>query len=306
LILAAAKWGTVEFRVGMIQLIAEEAEPTTAGPLLALVAPSEPEAVQLAALGGLQAFPSADLEGLLDCYTAMNPRLRARTRELFLSRKAWALTFLSQIDVGRFATAEVSLEELRQVALLQDRQLDNLVRKHWGNISRGTPEEKLADVRRFNNDLRAANGDPVQGRELFKKTCGVCHRLYAEGGQIGPDLTTANRQDRDYLLVNIVDPSAVIRKEFLNYNLETTDGRVLSGLIAEQSADRITLLGANNERTVISRDQIKSLRESSVSLMPEGLLTSLKPQELRDLFAFLQSNHPPATGAQNSSSAHPP
>jgi putative heme-binding domain-containing protein len=296
LTLAAAKWAAVDLRVAMVQLIAEMADPSSASALLVLVTPAEAEPVQMAALAGLQSFPGAEVDGLLDCYAAMNPRLRARTRELFLSRKPWALEFLSQIDRGRFTPSEVPVEELRQVALLQDRQLDDLVRKHWGNITRGTPEEKLADVRRFNNDLRAFSGDPARGHELFNKTCGVCHRLYDEGAQIGPDLTHENRQDRDYLLVNIVDPSAVIRKEFLNYNVETADGRVLTGLIAEQSADRITILAANNERTSISRDQIKALKESPVSLMPEGLLNALKPQELRDLFAYLQSTAPATKG----------
>src|SRR5437867_8772783 len=177
-----------------------------------------------------------------------------------------------------FAASEIPLEELPKVSLLRDRQLDDLVRKHWGNITGGTPEEKLADVRRFNNDLRAFSGEPTRGHEIFKKTCAICHRLFDEGAQIGPDLTHVNRKDRDYLLVNIVDPSAVIRKEFLNYNLETTDGRFLTGLIAEQSADRVTILAANNERATVARDQIKTLQESPVSLMPENLLNGLKPQ----------------------------
>jgi putative heme-binding domain-containing protein len=110
----------------------------------------------------------------------------------------------------------------------------------------------------------------------------------AEGTSVGPELTHANRQDRDFLLISIVDPSAVIRKEFLNYNVELKDGSVLSGLIAEQNANSITLVVAKNQRTAINRSQIISLRESAVSLMPEGLLNALKPQELRDLFSYLQ------------------
>jgi putative heme-binding domain-containing protein len=287
----------------MVTLIGELAGPSDAGALLALTALTEPEEVRAAALTALQSFPDTELEDLLATYPTMNPRLRGKMRDLFLGRKSWTREFLTAIDAGKIAATEIPVEELRMVALHQDRQLDDLVRKHWGNITRGTPEEKLADVRRFNNDLRAFSGDPVRGRELFKKTCAVCHRLYDEGAQIGPDLTGANRKDRDYLLVSIVDPSAVIRKEYLNYNLETTDGRTLAGLIAEQSADQITLVAANAERTTIRRDQIKSLNESPVSLMPENLLNALKPQELRDLFSYLQSEKPPGAGARSSNSA---
>ena len=77
---------------------------------------------------------------------------------------------------------------------------------------------------------------------MFKNICAVCHRLFDEGGQIGPDLTHANRKDQSFLLASIVDPSAVVRKEFLNYNVETTDGRFLSGLIGEQSPNSVTIL----------------------------------------------------------------
>src|SRR5205085_10556915 len=131
-----------------------------------------------------------------------------------------------------------------------------------------------------------AGGDARTGREVFRKTCAVCHRLYDEGGQVGPELTHANRKDRDYLLVNIVDPSAVIRKEFMAYRAELEDGRVLSGLIAAQAAGALTFAAANGERSTVPRAQIKSLEESAVSLMPEGLLQTLKPQELRDLFSY--------------------
>jgi putative heme-binding domain-containing protein len=222
----------------------------------------------------------------------LNDRLRSRTRDLLLSRKSSALAFLEEIDQGKHPAAEVPVEQLRQISLHQDKQLDELVRKHWGNIASGTPEEKLAEMRRLNNDLRAGSADPLRGREVFKNICAVCHRLFDEGGQIGPDLTHANRKDQSYLLASIVDPSAVVRKEFLNYNVETTDGRFLSGLIGEQSPNSVTILMANNERATISRDKIKSLQESAISLMPENLLKGLKPQELRDLFGYLQSEKP--------------
>ena len=209
----------------MLGLLGELAQPSSANTLLGLITRAEPESVQMAALGALQSIPNAEIRGLLANYPTMSGRVRSKTREVLLSRKSWAHAFLEQVDSGNFPTGDVAVEELRKVALLQDSQLDELVRKHWGNITSGTPEEKLADVRRFNNDLRAFNGDSVRGREIYKKTCAICHRLYDEGNQVGPDLTHANRKDRDYLLVNIVDPSAVIRKEYLNYNLETTDGR---------------------------------------------------------------------------------
>ena len=173
-------------------------------------------------------------------------------------------------------------------AIHENEDIDVLVRKHWGNVGPGTPEEKLATMRRFSNDLRAAAGDPVHGKVLFAKHCGVCHQLHGEGNKIGPDLTTANRKDRTAMLGNVVDPSAVIRREYINYVMETSSGRILTGLLAEQDAASVTILDAQNKRTRIQRDDIEELQEAEVSLMPEKILEGLTPQQLRDLFSYIE------------------
>ena len=127
-----------------------------------------------------------------------------------------------------------------------------MVRKHWGVTRGATREERLAEVRRLNNDLRAAPGDPARGRRLFHDRCATCHRLDGEGETIGPDLTYANRRDRDFLLVSLVDPSGIVRKEYQAYNVATKDGRVLSGLIVEQTPEAIILRDAKGQRTRVA------------------------------------------------------
>ncbi|HEV3262932.1 MAG TPA: PVC-type heme-binding CxxCH protein, partial [Gemmataceae bacterium] len=276
-------------RLAVIELLGEVGRPACVTRLMPLLGGTESETVQLAALAALQRFDRDDIaSALLKNYPRMSPRLRARACAVLLSRKRWALRFLRELDRGMYSAREIPAEQLRPVALHRDKELDALVRKHWGNIQAGTPEEKLAEMRRLGNDLRAGPGVPGRGRELFRRHCASCHRLFGEGKLVGPDLTHANRKDRDYLLASVVDPSAVVRKEYLSYLVQTKDGRVLTGLIADQTAGSITLLGANNERTVVARDKIEATRESPVSLMPENLLTGLKPQELRDLFSYLQ------------------
>jgi putative heme-binding domain-containing protein len=247
----------------------------------------------MAALEVLRGFDDPEIStSLLPRHESLKLLVRSRLREVLLSRRSSALALLSEIDAGKIPAEQVPVEQLQPVALFNDRQLNDLVQKNWGKLSGGTPGEKLAEIRRLNNDVRAASGDPVRGHELYKKTCAACHKLFDEGGAIGPDLTHANRHDRAFLLTSIVDPSAVVRKEFLNYVTETTDGRFLAGLIAEQTPGSVTLLAINNERIVLQRDKIKSLQELPVSLMPEGLLLALKPQELRDLFSYLQKDKP--------------
>ncbi|TXT22410.1 MAG: membrane-bound dehydrogenase, partial [Planctomycetota bacterium] len=117
--------------------------------------------------------------------------------------------------------------------------------------------------------------------------CAACHQIFGEGTKLGPDLTTANRKDRDYLLISLVDPSVVIRKEFLTHIIQTRDGRVLNGLVVERTDAGLTIANAKNERVTIALADIEELRESPVSLMPDDLYRQLKPQELCDLFAYL-------------------
>jgi len=186
----------------------------------------------------------------------------------------------------------VTIDQIRMVALHDNPELNALVRKWWGNVAGGTPEEKLAEMRRLSNDLRAATGDVGSGRELFKKHCAICHQLFGEGNKVGPELTTANRQDQNFLLASLVDPSAVVRKEYMNFVVHTSSGQVFTGLIAEQTAATVTLLDAKNQRIEIARDDIEELGESTASLMPENLYKEFDPQQLRDLFAYLQSEVP--------------
>jgi len=281
-------------RAGMVKAAADPARAEDAPRFLAWLAGDEPEPVKLAAIEALQSFDSGSIAAqLLHEYPRLGGSLRTKVRAVLLARKEGARALLAAVDAGQMAASEVLQSEVKTVAQFQDRPLDALARKHWGKVN-ATPEDKLAVVRRFNNDLNLQRdkppGVPERGRLLYAQLCAACHRLHGEGGTIGPDLTTANRRDKDFMLTSLVDPSAVIRKEYLNYTVKTTDGRVLGGFVAAESAGSITLGAADGAPTEIPRDRIASMEDSGVSLMPEGLLNALTPQQLRDLFAWLQSD----------------
>jgi len=141
----------------------------------------------------------------------------------------------------------------------------------------------------------------VKGKKVFQQTCGTCHKLFEEGNAIGPDLTSADRKNTDYLLEQIVNPSVYIRPEYVSYEVETGADQILTGLMVESTTAAVTLLDKNNERHVLPRGQIKQLRESQVSLMPDGLLEALQPQQVMDLFAYMQSNESVAASAKSQS-----
>ena len=92
--------------------------------------------------------------------------------------------------------------------------------------------------------------DPSLGRAVFAKVCQQCHTLFGVGGKVGPDLTGSNRADLDYVLSNVLDPSALIGKDYLAHVIATTDGRVLTGIIRAEDKDTITLVTANETITL--------------------------------------------------------
>ena len=145
-------------------------------------------------------------------------------------------------------------------------------------------------MRKYNNDLRHSGGDVTAGKALFKKHCAVCHKLFGEGEKIGPDLTNENRQDRAALLANIVDPSAVIKRDYLASVITTKNGQVISGIISNRSGDTITLVDTQRKQQTVRASDVESLMPSSTSLMPVNLMKEFTAEQVRSLFKYLQSS----------------
>jgi len=225
---------------------------------------------------------------MLAHYKDLPAASRPRIRQLLLGRHESAQQLVKAVQREEIPAKDFQLSELRVVSLYQDDALNKQVQETWGRIGGGTPEEKLATMRRLNNDLRNGSGSIERGKPLFVKHCGTCHRLFEEGNRIGPDLTSENRADRAALLANTVDPGSVVKRDYLAYVVTTTAGQVLTGLLADQDAASVTLLDAKNMQHRIARSDIESLNASPLSLMPDGVLEKLTPQELSDLFAYLQ------------------
>jgi putative membrane-bound dehydrogenase-like protein len=280
-------------RISLIEVLGQAGKPECVPVLLRALAEARGDKVREATLAALQPFADdAVTKAVLDAYPKLSPALRGRAQTLLCSRPASSLALLRTVDAGAIAPKDVPLDQLRRIAGYKDDRLTKLLEKHWGKVGPLPAGEKVARINAIKHALGQRPGDKVNGKALFTKTCGTCHTLFGEGNKVGPELTGADRKNLDFLLTSVVDPSAYIRPEFVAHIVSLKDGRTLTGLVAESSPQTVTLLNEKNERTVIARDKIEEMSASPVSLMPEKILDPLSEQEIRDLFAYLQSDGP--------------
>jgi putative heme-binding domain-containing protein len=198
---------------------------------------------------------------------------------------------LDALESGLFPKDQLPAHVARQIAALEDGILRPHLARVWGTIALETPEEiekQTAAFKALLTPSALASADPIQGRVLFEQSCGACHKLFDAGQQIGPDLTGSNRSNLDYLLENILNPSALIGKEYQLHTFTLKDGRVLAGMLKQETESAITLCLVGLESTIAKSDVV-SREISSQSMMPAGLLSALSEEQIRNLILYLQS-----------------
>ncbi|QDV50479.1 PVC-type heme-binding CxxCH protein [Gimesia fumaroli] len=258
--------------------------------------------LQPLAFRGLSRFyDPKTIQRMLGRYRSIKQEGRQVLMDTLCSRKEYVLLLLTAIDKKQVPQGEVSAFHVRQLRNFQDKEVVDKLNQVWG-LARETPEKKRAQIEGYKELLtaeRLQKADRVQGRALYEKTCAKCHRLFGNGGTIGPDLTGANRTNMDYLLENMVDPSALIPKGYEMVVVALEDGRILNGTIVRQTDQQLTLQ-TQNEQLVLDRRQIEEMNQSKLSLMPEGQLDQLTKQQLADLIAYIAGNtqvKPPVAAA---------
>jgi putative heme-binding domain-containing protein len=182
---------------------------------------------------------------------------------------------------------------VRQLLTLKSDGIKEEITGIWGEIKPASQHKKeLTEKFRLQlTDDVIAKANVKNGHALFTKTCGNCHKLYGQGGVIGPELTGSQRTNLDYLLDNVIDPSAIVPREYQVTVLELESGRVVQGIVVEENNFGVTVQ-TPNERVSVPKDQIESRSGSTVSMMPEGLFDRLNETELRELVAYLKTTEP--------------
>ena len=206
------------------------------------------------------------------------------------SRAAYGKALMEAVAAKKVSASDVPAEIVRQLRNLRDKTLDERIAKVWG-IVRSTPADRLKLIALWKRKLAAPAPAPdlSLGRAVFAKTCQQCHTLYGVGGKVGPDITGSNRNNLDYLLENILDPSAVIPNDYKMTLLTLKSGRVVTGIVRAETPAALTVVTANETLTVPA-NEVEERASSPASMMPDDVLKPLRDEEVRALAAYLR--HP--------------
>lgn len=245
----------------------------------------------LAASGLAQFDDPGVAEYLLAAWKNIQVAERPGVMSALLTRPAWAAKVLDAVGRRRLARSDLGASHVRQIRAFKDPALMQSLAAVWGEVAESgasVQERTLAEWKRRLGPEVLARADLERGRTLFQAVCAGCHKLNGQGGSIGPDLTGSNRDNLDYLLENILFPSATLADAYRLTTLTMKDGRVLAGLVHGRS-ERTLKLQTVGETLSIDTSDIAKEERSALSLMPAGLLDAVGEEPARDLIAYLMT-----------------
>lgn len=253
----------------------------------------EKDALRLNAIQAMGAFDDTSLaHALIERYSSFDAATRLEALQTLSVRPKY----------GRALTAALKADQINrsEIPAYVARQLKRVVGlgfvEFWGNVEQ-LSDDKDSAFEKYRNLLtpdRLSKANILNGKQLFDQNCMVCHKLYGRGGELGPDITGANRQNLDYLLDNILNPSGIIQDDYKMVVINTNDGRTLAGNISVEN-DRQVTLRIVGQSVVVPKSEILSREVMEVSMMPEGLIQNMNDSDVIDLIGYLQSQKPLAS-----------
>ncbi len=213
-------------------------------------------------------------------------------------------------QIKKVAT-EIARSQGRDAITPEDRQKAELQFKALTGKAKSKTEEQReiidqllsstsgALIKRLGSAIRpeqilSLKGDPSRGKELFFKStvlqCVNCHRIAGTGNTLGPDLSESGKKyTKSQILESILEPSKTIDPKYVAYLVETTDGKVQSGLLVEKTDKEVVLKIVGDKELRIPAAKVQTVAPQRNSLMPELLLRDLTAEQAADLVEFLAS-----------------
>jgi putative membrane-bound dehydrogenase-like protein len=292
-VLVDVKLPAVERSEALRQVILLQA-PNSETLLLDLIAKDPAESVRIEAVRLLPSLEKPTLgDDVLKLWKDLPAIVRAEAVQSLAARKPWAVALLKAMEKKLVERTLLTDNTVLKMQAFNNAEINGLIEKAWGR-TRPTPAElnKLIDLTRDKLDETPASF--ARGKAVFEMQCVKCHKFDGKGVEVGPPLDGAGR-DIEYLLANVIDPNRVIGAPYFLRTLNTLDGRVEQGLLAEEDDNSITLKVENAQLKKFQKKDLDGpVKILEKSMMPEGLTAGMTPQNFRDLIRYVMA-HPHLT-----------
>jgi putative membrane-bound dehydrogenase-like protein len=228
--------------------------------------------------------------------------LRTEVVNLLARQQGMALVLLRAVDEKKLPASLISTVLLDQFARFDNPEMKSIIDRHWtvgsgAGVDLAELGKAIENWKRRLTPRLMDSASASRGREVYQTTCGACHTLFGQGIALGPDLTGSNRADLNYLLENVLAPSAVVGKDYLLNIITLKDGTVVSGIVREQTSEFLKIAMAGGTTTDVKTADIAKQEELAQSLMPPGLFDALPMPQVADLIKYLASpNQVPLPG----------
>ena len=281
--LRSNKTPAVERRNALISLVSLRA-PELKGLLANLL--DDPD-LQVDAIRAYVAIEDKDApRRILGRYAKLSFQAKRAAVETLASRKEYALQLVEALRKKTIPKPDIPVYLARSLSQLLGKRFDDA----YGKVQ-SLSQDKAQVIGKYRQLLtpeRLAKADVHKGRQMFEAVCASCHKIYGKGGIIAPDLTGSNRANVEYILLNMIDPSADVPDAYKLVTVHTKDGQILAGTISAEDGQRVVLNTVAQKVTVLKSD-IQSRTVSKMSMMPEGLLPALPDDQVLDLVKYLQT-----------------
>ncbi len=282
----------LDARLDALNALVTQRDAATLPPLLGMIGGAGP--LRVRALEALATYDDPRIApGLLDAYPSLSAEEKTTALNTLVARPTSIEALMAAIDAGKLPSKDITAQVARLIQAVKREDFDQWLVKNWGSLQQ-SDAARLEEIERFRKFLGTEailQADVKNGKAIYERTCSACHVMFSQGGNIGPHLP-GNFTDTDYLLQNILDPNAVIGRDYQQTFITTKDGNIVAGVVAEEDERTVTLktLGAP---VSVAKENIAKRELSPYSMMPAGLLNALSEPEVRDLFLYLRQSEEP-------------
>lgn len=273
-------------RVAAVRTLALGEWPQIGPTLGGLLTTQTPAAVQSAAVAVLgRSQESAAANAITAAWPGLGPTLRREATELLFARSQGVAALLDAVEAGQIQPTDIEPARIQQLV----KSGDEAIRRRAETLFAAAKLARRHEVVEAYRPSLELPGDIARGRVAFKKTCSVCHKLEGVGHELGPNLVAMQNRGVEAILLNVLDPNREVNPQYLNYVVQTDDGRTLTGMVSAETAASVTLVRAEAASDTVLRMHIEEMRSTGLSIMPEGLEKELDRQTLADVMAYIMS-----------------